>query len=114
MSLCPIDEAGALPEPGAPAPDRIIGGSPAFETWATYQSADGKYHAGLWRATPGAWRIAYTEWEHCEMLDGVSIVTADGGEPRTVRAGDRFVIEPGFEGTWEVVETTTKRYVVVL
>jgi uncharacterized cupin superfamily protein len=48
------------------------------------------------------------------MLAGVSFVAEAGGAARTFRAGDRFVIEPGFEGTWEVVETTTKRYVVVL
>ena len=114
MKLFQIDETAAMPEPGAPAPDRIVSGSPAFETWATYESADGRYHAGLWRATPGKWRISYTEWECCEMLVGVSIVVEAGGAARTFRAGDRFVIEPGFEGTWEVVETTTKRYVVVL
>jgi uncharacterized cupin superfamily protein len=31
-----------------------------------------------------------------------------------LRAGDRFVLEPGFEGTWEVAETTLKRYVIHL
>ena len=36
----------------------------------------------------------------------------DGGEPATVRAGDSFVIRPGFRGTWEVIETTRKDYVI--
>jgi len=31
-----------------------------------------------------------------------------------LKAGDCFVLEPGFEGTWEVVETTLKRYVILL
>ena len=29
-----------------------------------------------------------------------------------LRAGDRFVISRGFLGTWEVVTTTTKRFVI--
>jgi uncharacterized cupin superfamily protein len=61
MPICPIDEALGKPDRGAPAPDRLISGSPGFETWSTYESADGKYFTGLWRATPGAWRIVYTE-----------------------------------------------------
>jgi uncharacterized cupin superfamily protein len=34
--------------------------------------------------------------------------------PRRLSAGDCFVIEPGFTGIWEVVETTTKHYVIRL
>ena len=29
-------------------------------------------------------------------------------------AGDSFVIKPGFKGTWEVLETTRKEYVIRL
>jgi uncharacterized cupin superfamily protein len=109
-----IEQRRAEPERGAPAPDRLISGAPVFETWPTYESADGQSHVGIWRSTPGAWRIRYTEWEYCEMLEGVSIVTAADGQSWTLKPGDRFVIEPGFEGSWEVVETTTKRYVIRL
>ena len=30
----------------------------------------------------------------------------------TVRAGESFVVPSGFVGTWEVVEPTTKRFVI--
>jgi uncharacterized cupin superfamily protein len=30
----------------------------------------------------------------------------------TVGAGDSFVVPRGFVGTWEVVATTTKRFVI--
>jgi uncharacterized cupin superfamily protein len=112
MTMRRIDQTLGEPEHGAPAPDRLVSGSPAFETWSTYESADGKYFTGQWRATPGCWGITYTEWEYCEMLEGVSIITRAGGEPQLFKAGDRFVLEPGFEGTWEVLETTLKRYVI--
>ncbi len=42
------------------------------------------------------------------MCSGVSIVTEDGGEAHTVRAGNSFVLRAGFKGTWEVIETTGK------
>ena len=114
MTLYVIDETRGEPERGAPAPDRLVSGSPRFETWFTYESAAGKCFTGRWRSTPGCWRIRYTEWEYCEMLEGVSVVTRAGGEVRTFRAGDRFILEPGFEGSWQVLETTLKRYVIYL
>jgi uncharacterized cupin superfamily protein len=114
MPLHAIDETRGEPELGAPAPDRILSGTPAFETWPSYESTDGKYFTGLWRATPGSWRISYSEWEYCEMLEGTSVVTAADGQSNTFKAGDRFVLEPGFEGIWTVTETTLKRYVIHL
>lgn len=119
MTLSPAltllaDLDGIEPETGAPAADRILSGSPVFTTWNGYDSADGKRFAGVWRSTPGAWRILYDEWEYCEILEGESIIAHDDGRSWTLKAGDRFVIEPGFQGSWTVVATTTKRYVVLL
>jgi uncharacterized protein len=31
-----------------------------------------------------------------------------------LRAGDTFILRPGFKGSWEVVETTRKAYVIRL
>jgi uncharacterized protein len=102
------------PDAGAPDPDRIISGSPQFRTWNHYTAPDGKTFAGIWESTPGAWRVSYDEWEFCRIVSGTSILTPVDGAPRRVTAGDAFVIEPGFAGTWEVVETTTKHYVIRL
>jgi uncharacterized cupin superfamily protein len=103
--------AGIVPEEGAPAPDRLISGTPRFRTW-NVEEAEGGLYAGVWEATSGKWRIEYEEWEFCHILEGVSIITEEGGEARTVRAGDSFVLRPGFKGSWEVVETTRKEYVI--
>lgn len=102
---------GVEPEEGAPAADRIVSGEPRFTTWNVDEQSGGLY-AGIWEARPGKWHIAYDEWEFCHILSGVSMITEEGGEPRTVRTGDSFVIRPGFRGTWEVVETTRKEYVI--
>ena len=111
MFFAAISTDGIEPEKGAPAPDRLISGNPEFRTW-NVEEAEGGLYAGIWEATPGKWRIEYDEWEFCHILSGVSIVAEEGGEARTVKAGDSFVLRPGFRGTWEVVETTRKEYVI--
>jgi uncharacterized protein len=98
------------PETDRPAPDRLLAGDPEFTSW-NLEERDGLY-CGIWQSTPGKWRIIYDEWEYCHILSGVSILTEDGGEAFTVRAGDSFMLRPGFKGTWEVVETTRKDYVI--
>jgi uncharacterized cupin superfamily protein len=100
------------PAEDGPAPDRVISGNPRFRTW-NIEERDGLY-AGIWEATPGKWRIVYDEWEFCHILAGVSVIAEEGGQARTVRAGDSFLLRPGFRGTWEVLETTRKEYVIRL
>jgi uncharacterized cupin superfamily protein len=56
--------------------------------------------------------ISYTEEEYCHMLEGTSIITHADGTSVRVTAGESFVIPVGFAGAWEVVETTTKRFVI--
>jgi uncharacterized cupin superfamily protein len=43
-----------------------------------------------------------------------SVVSEDGGEVFHLKAGDRMILRPGFKGTWEVIETTRKDYVIRL
>lgn len=100
------------PESGRPAPDRLIAGDPLFTTW-NIEDRDGLF-CGLWQATPGKWRIQYEEWEYCRILEGRSIVTQDGGAAHALKPGDSFILRPGFNGTWEVLETTLKEYVIRL
>lgn len=107
-----VNTAAVLPENDSPLPDRVISGNPTFRAW-NLEDRDGLY-AGVWESTPGKWHIAYDEWEFCHILAGVSILTEDGGAARTVKAGDSFIIRPGFKGTWEVLETTRKEYVIKL
>jgi uncharacterized protein len=95
-----------------PDPGKVVSGDPVHRTW-NLEERDGLW-CGIWESTPGAWRVAYEEWEYCRILAGVSVLTGDGAEPMTVQAGDSFVIRPGFAGVWEVIETTRKDYVIRL
>lgn len=108
-----FDISSVEPEEGAPASDRLLAGEPRFRTW-NLEEADGGIYAGIWESTPGKWRIVYDEWEYFRIIEGYSIVTEDEGEVVHLRAGDSLVLRPGFKGTWEVIETTRKDYVIRL
>ncbi|MGP1357822.1 cupin domain-containing protein [Roseicyclus sp.] len=97
-------------EVSRPDPTRLIAGDPVHRTWLT-DARDGLW-CGVWESTPGAWRVIYDEWEYFRLTQGVSILTPDGGAPVRLVAGDGWVIRPGFTGTWEVVETTVKDFVI--
>jgi len=106
-----FDLSAVEAEIGAPAPERLISGAPIFRTW-NLEEAEGGIYAGVWEATPGKWRIAYDEWEYFHILEGYSVVTEEGGDAVHLRPGDRLILRPGFNGTWEVIETTRKDYVI--
>ncbi|MEQ1754055.1 MAG: cupin domain-containing protein [Micropepsaceae bacterium] len=111
----PLECLEHLPsEEGAPPAERIISGAPRFRTWTFDEQYEGTLFAGVWEATAGKWRIEYDEWEFCSILSGTSIVTPVGGGEVRLGQGDNFVLQPGFRGTWEVIETTRKLFVVRL
>lgn len=105
----------ALGEPviGHPAEDRRIEGNPAQSSWDFEKTADGNVFAGVWESETGAWTSIKGEaWEFCHILSGISIIEEQGAESVTLKAGDTFVMRPGFVGIWRVVETTRKLYVI--
>ena len=112
IDLAFLTTTGVAPVIDRPAADRLIAGDPVFSTW-NHTDQDGLYW-GIWQSTPGTWRVVYTEWEYCHIVSGLSVLTPENGPARTVRAGNSFIIPRGFIGTWEVVETTTKDYVIRL
>lgn len=108
------DIAGAGAVERAPiAADRLIEGAPIAETRVDYER-DERIYAGEWSADVGAWRVAYDEWEFCHVLEGACELVPDDGAPRLYRAGDSFVIEPGFAGVWRVTAPMRKRFVILL
>ena len=102
-AFLPVGIAGIEPEGSAPPAGRVISGEPRFTTW-NVEDAGGLF-AGIWEATPGKWRLLYEEWEFCHILSGISVIVERGGEAQAVRAGDSFVLKPGFQGNWEVAQS---------
>lgn len=106
-----IARDGLTAEITRPAPEKLLSGDPVHSTW-NIEDRDGLY-CGLWQSTPGKWKISYSEWEYVHIHTGHSILTDSEGVQTHLRAGDSFVIRPGYRGTWEVVETTLKDYVII-
>ena len=105
-----VTRAAANPVESRPSADKLVSGDPVFTSW-DIEDRDGLY-AGLWQATPGAWRVSYDEWEYCSIVSGHSVLIAEDGTRHDLRAGDSIIIRPGFRGVWEVVKTTRKDYVI--
>jgi len=113
MSFLPLaPPVGPAPEHWYLPAEKLLAGNPRQSLWPHFQNTPQNFSTGHWQSEPGKWRVAYTEDEYCEILAGRSVITDADGRARTVQAGDRFVIARGFIGTWEVLETTLKIYVV--
>jgi uncharacterized protein len=108
----PVTRENTSSEVSRPAAEKVLHGDPAHTAW-NVEERDGLY-AGIWESTPGKWLVSYDEWEFCHILSGVSIIAEEGGKATRVSAGDSFLLRPGFKGTWEVLETTRKEYVIRL
>ena len=103
---------GCGPKEEAPvAADRVAEGSPRTVTALDYQRGD-KLFAGEWSATTGAWSVKYEEGEFCHVLEGACELETSDGEKRRFKAGDSFIIEPGFTGVWRVIAPMKKRFVI--
>ena len=74
------------------APEKLLAGNPKQCIWNHYTDASAKFSAGEWYSEVGKWKVHYTEEEYCQIIEGVSIVTNDGGRAVTLIAGDRLVV----------------------
>jgi uncharacterized protein len=95
-----------------PQADRILSGEPRLTAWNHYSDSTGQFHAGVWAATRGSWRINYIESEFCHLLQGRVVLTNEAGRRWEFATGDSFVVPAGFVGTWEVLEDCRKVYAI--
>ncbi|GCL63135.1 cupin domain-containing protein [Pseudaquabacterium pictum] len=105
------------PEVDHPRPERLITGNPRRETWNTVDGpvGGGRLYCGVWRCEPGHWRIAMGpgEQELFTVLSGRCRVHGADGAVQTAGPGEAVFIPPGFQGSFEVLETVTKTYAIV-
>lgn len=83
-----------------------VEGEPTMKVWLEYVSND--LRCAWWEATPGTYHATYDASEFVHLLEGKITITPDGGEPHHVGAGDTFIIENGFKGTWKIEEKALK------
>lgn len=88
----------------------VTEGSPKMKTWVLHTSAAGDMASGIWECTVGSYHATYTAYEYVVLIEGRITITPDGGTPVTVKAGDAFVVEPTFKGTWKIEENVRKHF----
>ena len=85
-------------------------GNPQMKTWVLHTSAAGDMVSGIWECTVGSYHASYSAYEYVVLIAGRITITPDGGTPVTVVAGDAFVVEPTFKGTWKIEENVRKHF----
>ena len=93
--------------------DRVIAGEPQHKVQCFHENEVGNLLAGVWESTPGKWHAFTGRDEFCYIIEGHVRLTDAKGNSQTFRTGDAFLIPNGFDGTWEVLETTKKHYVIL-
>ncbi len=96
----------------ADLPDRVVEGDPQHVTKSVFESQDGSLLAGTWTSTPGKWHAFTDRDEFCYIISGHCQLISDAGDVQEFHTGDAFLIPNGFKGYWNVIETTTKHYVI--
>lgn len=91
---------------------KVDGTEPTMKTWIEYSTEEAL--CGTWEATVGTYHATYASWEFVHLIEGKITITPDGGESYTVSAGDAFVIEKGFAGTWKIEENVKKHFHIKL
>ena len=114
LQVVTIDEAAAAEEPLSLDPARLAPGSPMPAQFVRngFTDGTGRFFGGIWRSSPGAWRVSYTENELCVLTEGRVRITDDAGNTCTYGPGDCFVMPAGFQGLWEVLEPARKFYAI--
>lgn len=98
-----------------PRPDRLVSGNPRRTTWEHFLSANGDLSAGIWACEPGAWNIAFAPGkdEFFCVIEGRLRISDKEGNAAEFGPGDACVIPSGFTGTFEVLESVRKHYVLM-
>lgn len=91
-----------------------VEGEPTMSTWIEYTSPDESMITGCWSATPGTYRASYAGWEFVHLIEGEVAITEDGKAPVTLLPGDAFMVEAGFNGTWEIKKPVFKHFAIKL
>ena len=115
-SIVKFDPPSTAPDIDFPREERREIGAPERRTWVLYESAPAGLVAGIWECEPGRWRIQMdpTEHEYMVVLAGRCRLHAADGAFTEAGPGEALVIPAGFAGSFEVVETLRKHFVIVV
>ena len=75
------------------------------------ENEDGS-QAGIWECTPGKFIREVKQAEAVTFLSGHCIFHPDNGDPIEIKGGDVLFFPENSTGTWEILETVRKAYLV--
>ena len=115
-AIVKFDKPSTPPDIDFPREERREIGAPERRTWVLYESAPAGLVAGIWECEPGRWRIQMdpTEHEYMVVLAGRCRLHAVDGGFTEAGPGEALVILAGFAGSFEVLETLRKHFVIVV
>lgn len=116
MSDSRIVKFGTLKDPHTSIPGWMVSeGSPEMASYFQFGKPGDQVVSGTWTSTIGTWHTTYehpTMHEFVHIIEGKLVITPKDGAAVTLLPGDAYIIEPGFVGTWEVVEPVRKHFVL--
>jgi len=75
------------------------------------ENEDGS-EGGIWECTPGKFIREVMQAELVTFLSGHCIFHPEDGEPVEIRRGDVLFFPENSRGTWEIIETVRKAYLI--
>ena len=77
-----------------------------------YKNQNASLETGLWRCTPGTWRLSIPRDEFCHFTSGKATYRSDQGQVIQVGAESCVLFPAGWAGTCEVHETLQNVYML--
>lgn len=110
-----IDLPSTPPDIDFPREERREVGCPERRTWVLHEDAKAGLCVGIWECEPGRWRIEFgpQEHEYFIVLSGRCRVHRAEGGHEEFGPGQAVVLPPLFKGSFEVLETMRKHFVIV-
>ena len=93
-------------------PSWITEGSPLARGTILAQSADKLVSTGIWSCTAGKFRWEFTWDEFVHVLEGEAVITEEGGETYTLRAGETAHFPIGLKTQWHVPRFVKKAFTI--
>ena len=75
------------------------------------ENADGS-ESGIWECTPGKFVREIMQAEMVTFLSGHCIFHPEEGDPVEIKGGDVLFFPENSKGTWEIIETVRKAYLI--
>lgn len=92
----------------------IVEGNPQQGSWLYSDDTQTDSKFGFWECTAGKFRAKMDgHTEFCHILEGEAHITnLENGDVHTVKAGDSFVMEEGFDTEWHVPNYIKKCFAI--